>query len=153
MLQELQYLKRLKFQFEQELKQFYNFANSKRKTTSLPFSLFFENTAVTSDLFFKLRILCYLIPNLIFCPTLNGSSLLYNLQPAYVAMSRRNPWLCNQIPCGSLIPNETLTLSLETFIYGWCPLWFLFIKKLANRMQAITQESLNCRLFLSFLKM
>jgi len=43
------YLNRCKFQFAQNPKQFYNFVSTKRKTSSYPSSLFFENTTVTSD--------------------------------------------------------------------------------------------------------
>jgi len=43
------YLKRCKFQFAQDPQQFYNFVNTKRKTSSYPSSLLFGNTTVTSD--------------------------------------------------------------------------------------------------------
>jgi len=34
--------------------------------------------------------------------------------------------------------------SRSSLIYGRCPLWFLFIKKVASWMHAILKESPNC---------
>jgi len=101
------YLNRCKFQFAEDPKQSYNFVSTKRKTSSNPSSLFFENTTVTSnqakaDLFDKFFQTTYLtLPhseqphsyavcksNLIFCPTVNESSLLNDLQRVKPIYSR-----------------------------------------------------------------
>lgn len=71
------YLKRCKFQFAQDPKQFYNFVNTKPKTSSYPSSLFFENTTVTSEQPYSYAVSK---SNLIFCPTIKESSLLNDLQ-------------------------------------------------------------------------
>jgi len=93
------YLARCKTQFTLDPKQFYNFVNTKRKSSSYPSSLKFENSAASTDQaiadlfaqFFQTTYSTssppdqsypYVIPksNFICCPVIRKSSLLLDLQ-------------------------------------------------------------------------
>jgi len=155
------YLNRCKFQFAQDPKQFYNFVSTKRKTSSYPSSLFLENTTVTSDqaiaLFAKFFQTTYsTLPhseqpysyavsksNLIFCPIINESSLLNDLQrvkPVYSPGPDGIPAcvlrFCAEALCKPLLKLFTLSPESSQFPHIWKESFMIPLHKKGSKLDA-----------------
>lgn len=163
------YLNRCKFQFAQDPKQFYNFVSTKRKTSSYPSSLFFENTTVTSDqaiadLFAKFFQTTYsTLPhseqpysyavsksNLIFCPTINESSLLNDLQrvkPVYSPGPDGIPGcvlrFCAEALCKPLLKLFTLSLESSQFPHIWKESFVIPLHKKGSKLDASNYRGIS----------